>query len=39
MPVRNNAELWEGTTLVISEERAALPRALYRRLIAMQPVS
>ena len=27
MPVRNNAELWEGTTLVISEERAALPRA------------
>jgi len=23
MPVRDNAELWERTTLVISEERAA----------------
>jgi hypothetical protein len=27
MPDRDNAELWERTTLVISEERAARPRA------------
>ena len=27
MPDRDNAELWERTTLVISEERAAPPRA------------
>jgi len=33
MPDRDNAELWERTTLVISEERAAPPRA-NRRLIA-----
>ena len=33
MPVRDNAELWERTTLVISEERTTLPR-LNRRLIA-----
>jgi len=38
MPVRNNAELCEGTALVISEERAALLCGLNRRLIAMQPV-
>ena len=28
MPNRDNAELWERTTLVISEERAAPPRAI-----------
>ena len=33
MPDRDNAELWERTTLVISEECAAPPRA-NRRLIA-----
>ncbi len=33
MPDRDNAELWERTTLVISEERATPPRA-NRRLIA-----
>jgi hypothetical protein len=33
MPDRDNVELWERTTLVISEERAAPPRA-NRRLIA-----
>jgi hypothetical protein len=33
MPDRDNAELWERTTLVISEERAAPPRA-NRRLVA-----
>src|SRR5207244_11585622 len=32
MPDRDNAELWERTTLVISEQRAAPPRANRRRI-------
>ena len=33
MPDRDNAELWERTTILISEQRAAPPR-VNRRLIA-----